>query len=241
MMKLINHFQTSILRAFGETSFDNNWHRKRPGLRELRVSYQYIPTLYQFYLSLALWIFHVKILNSGKRSIGFQKYRWYSYHQSKGDKQEKRIDVESPKVICPWPWFSAGLCGESNTLYYCLVGWNDMYNCYYIKGACLQLLRCGCTAADERWPYISQCRENILNVCLFEGLYFYFMLFFVLTGLSFLTYKERSVCMFQTFVPPSPVGVQAVGERRHFSPRPLATSNGRYLRVPIHPHTYIQL
>ena len=62
--------------------------------------------------------------------------------------------------------------------------------------------------------------------------------FFVLTGLSFLTYKERSVCMFQTFVPPSPVGVQAVGERRHFSPRPLATSNGRYLRVPIHPHTH---
>ena len=39
--------------------------------------------------------------------------------------------------------------------------------------------------------------------------------------------------MFQTFVPPSPVGVQAVGERRHFSPRPLATSNGRYLRVSL--------
>lgn len=202
MMKLINHFQTSILRAFGETSFDNNWHRKRPGLRELRVSYQYIPTLYQFYLSLALWIFHVKILNSGKRSIGFQKYRWYSYHQSKGDKQEKRIDVESPKVICPWPWFSAGLCGESNTLYYCLVGWNDMYNCYYIKGACLQLLRCGCTAADERWPYISQCRENILNVCLFEGLYFYFMLFFCSYWTEFFN-LQRTFCLYVSDFCPS--------------------------------------
>ena len=41
----------------------------------------------------------LKEIKFRKRSIGFQKYKWYPYHQSKRDKQENRIDVDSPNVI----------------------------------------------------------------------------------------------------------------------------------------------